>query len=84
MTQVSNWYIRRMERGVVKREKKIGKLRAKMEKFAQKLSAGKVTRAKFEMKKAEIETKIRVLSARVSTYRGAIGKERRRLEKELA
>lgn len=81
MTQQSNWYIRRLEKGVAKREKKITKLRAKIEDYEQRHETGKITRAKYEMKKAEIESKIRVLAARVSTYRGAIGKERRKLEK---
>ncbi len=81
MTQQSNWYIRRLEKGVVKREKQITKLRAKIETFEQRHEAGKITRAKYEIKKAQIESKIRVLAARVSTYRGAIGKERRKLEK---
>lgn len=82
MTQASNWYIRRLEKGVAKREKKIVKLRAKIEAYERKHDVGKITRAKYEMKKAEFESKIRVMAARVSTFRGAIGKERRKLEQE--
>jgi uncharacterized protein YceH (UPF0502 family) len=82
VTQASNWYIRRLEKGVGKREKKIVKLRAKIEEFHQKHESGKITRAKYQMKKADLESKIRVLAARVSTYKGAIGKERRKLEED--
>ena len=81
MTQATNWYIRRLEKGAAKREKKISKLRAKIEEFEHRHEAGKITRAKYEMKKADLESKIRVLAARVSTYKGAIGKERRKLER---
>lgn len=82
LTQKSNWYIRRLEKGVVKREKKIGQLRTKIEAYEGKHDAGKITRAKYEMKKASLEAKIRVMSARVNTFKGAIGKERRKLDKE--
>lgn len=81
MTQASNWYIRRLEKGVGKREKRITKLRSKIEDYEHKHESGKITRAKYEMKKASLESKIRVLAARVSTYKGAIGKERRKLER---
>ena len=66
----------------MKREKKIGQLRLKIEAYQGKHNAGKITRAKYEMKKASLEAKIRVLSARVNTFKGAIGKERRKIEKE--
>jgi hypothetical protein len=84
LTHVSNWYIRRLEKGVTKREKIITKLRTKIEDFEHKHESGKITRAKYEMKKADLESKIRITAARVSTYKGAIGKERRRLEQEMA
>lgn len=80
MTQVSNWYIRRLERGVQKREKKILKLRDKISAYEAKHEDGKITRAKYEMKKKDLEGKIRILSARVNTFKGAIGKERRKIE----
>lgn len=82
MTQATNWYIRRLEKGIVKREKNISKLRNKIATFEQRKEDGKITRAKYEMKKTELESKIRVLAARVSTYKGAIGKERRKIEEE--
>ncbi|MBI2077665.1 MAG: hypothetical protein HYT80_04740 [Euryarchaeota archaeon] len=82
MTKATNWYIRRLEKGVAKREKKIGQLREKIEAYQGKHNDGKITRAKYEMKKSSLEAKIRVLSARVNTFKGAIGKERRKLEQE--
>jgi chromosome segregation ATPase len=83
MTQASSWFIRRMERGVAKREKKIAKLREKMSAYEAKHAAGKISRAKLEGKKQHIEANIRALSAKMNTYKGAIGKERRRLEGKL-
>jgi predicted nucleic acid-binding Zn-ribbon protein len=82
LTQASNWYIRRLEKGADKREKKIQKLREKIADAEHRYEAGKITRAKYAMKKADLEAKIRQLSARVNTFRGAIGKERHRLSKE--
>ena len=84
VTHASNWYIRRLEKGVAKREKKITTYRAKIEAAEHAHETGKYTRAKYEMKKADLESKIRTTAARVSTYKGAIGKERRRLEQEVA
>jgi len=83
MTQASSWFIRRMERGVAKREKKIAKLREKMATAESKHAQGKMTRAKLEKKKQHYEANIRALSAKVNTYRGAIGKERRRIEGKI-
>lgn len=80
MTQATSWFIRRLEKGVAKREKKILKLRAKMENNEKAYHAGKITRAKLEKKKQAIEARIRVLSAKVNTFRGNIGKERRKIE----
>lgn len=82
MTQATSWYIRRMEKGVEKRERKIQKLREKITDFEHRHEAGKITRAKYEMKKKDLEAKIRQLSARVNTYKGAIGKERHRIARE--
>ena len=80
MTQASSWYIRRLEKGVVKREKKIAKFRAKIEESVAGHGAGKITRAKLEKRKQHFESRIRALSAKVNTYKGAIGKERRKLD----
>jgi Skp family chaperone for outer membrane proteins len=79
----SNWTIRRFEKQVAKRERKIQGLRDKMVAYEVKHREGKLTRAKLEQKKQHIEAKVRALSARVNTLRGKIGIERRRLEGKL-
>jgi septal ring factor EnvC (AmiA/AmiB activator) len=80
MAKESTFFIRRLERGIKRREKRVAKVTAKLEKDKAKLEAGKLTRAQFQKKLQEHDTKIRVLKARIQTFKGAIGKERRRLE----
>ena len=76
----SNWYIRRLHKAVRRRERRVEKIQAKIERAKQRHANGKVTRATLQRKSMNYEARIRALKARIQLYRGAIGKERRRLE----
>lgn len=69
------FFVRRYEKDIVRLGKKLAKDVAKLEKLREKERAGKITKAKFENKKLDLERHERRLSARIRTLQGAIRKE---------
>ena len=76
------FFVRRYEKDIARLEKKLLKVAAKMEKFREKEHAGKITKAKFESKKKDMERDSRRISARIRTLHGAIRKELHKGEDE--
>jgi len=75
-------FIKRLEKNIAKREKAIEKENEKLDVLKNKLNANELTRAKYNIKRGEIENNIRTLDARIRALKGMITKEKKIIEEK--
>ena len=74
-------FLKRLEKKIDVKEKQIEKQRHEIDNIKEKFDSGKITRAKYNIKKNKIEEKIKTLNARMRVLQGLHTKERRHQEK---
>jgi chromosome segregation ATPase len=75
-------FITRLEKNIVKLEKRIEKEYMQIEHLRQKMESKKITRADFTIRKKHIEEKIHGLNARMRVLKGGITKEKRHIDEK--
>jgi hypothetical protein len=73
-------FIRRLERGIEKKEKSKEKEKIKILELKEKLDKHIITRAEYNLKKKKIEEKIRSIDSRIRVLQGGITKEKKHQE----
>ncbi len=74
--------IGRLERNIVKLEKKIEKEQMKIENLHEKCERKKITKAEFNIKEKHIEEKIHAMKSEMGSLHGEIDKANRHLEEK--
>ena len=73
-------FVERLERNIAKLEKRIEKEQMKIEQLHQKCEAKKITKADFNIKKQQHETKIHAMGSRMRVLQGGVTKEKKHIE----
>jgi len=74
--------IGRLERNIVKLEKRIEKEQMKIENLHDKCERKKITKAEFNIKEKHIEEKIHAMKSEMGNLHGEIAKAKRQLEEK--
>ena len=73
-------FLKRLEKKIDVKEKQIEKQRHEIDNIKEKFDSGKITRAKYNIKKNKIEEKIKTLNARMRVLQGGMAREKRHQE----
>ena len=75
-------FVERLERNIAKLEKRIEKEQVKIADLQEKCEAKKITKADFNIKKQQHETKIHAMDSRMRVLLGGVTKEKKKEKKE--
>ncbi len=73
-------FIERLEKNIAKLEKRIEKEQMNITDLQEKCDAKKITKAEFNIKKKQHETKIRAIGSRMRVLQGGLTKEKKHIE----
>ena len=75
-------FIERLEKNIARLEKKIEKEQMRIEHLHEKCESKKITKADFNIKKRQIEEKIKAMNSRIRVLQGGMTREKRHLEEK--
>ena len=75
-------FLKRLEKNIQRYEKRIEKEEMRIVTLHEKCDNKKITRAEFNLKKREIETRIKALNSRIRSLQGMGVKEKQHLEEK--
>ena len=73
-------FVERLERNIAKLEKRIEKEQVKIADLQEKCEDKKITKADFNIKKQQHETKIHAMDSRMRVLLGGVTKEKKHIE----
>lgn len=73
---------KRLQKAIAKKEAQMVKEKQKIDILKEKLDAGKITRAEFNIKKKHHEEKIKAMSSRMRVLQGGLTREKRHQEEK--